>query len=221
MSISNRIDKFMNEISETDELQMISFRLKTSVINQLDEYSQTLTSIAKGDEVVSRSSLIEMFIEGGVEELGKKIEERRKSEGNVAVEEDLSEGRRFFLLNTNFNNSKADHYTMLENGEASAFYGDWKRNIEYLRENDVVMLYQSGYGIVGYGLADSTLEKREHEGQAEQNYTRKLNDFVRLDKPVSARKMKDVTKTNFNFMRTMVKLNNKQGEVLIKYFKEL
>lgn len=221
MSISNRIDKFMNEISETDELQMISFRLKTSVINQLDEYSQTLTSIAKGDEVVSRSSLIEMFIEGGVEELGKKIEERRKSEGNVAVEEDLSEGRRFFLLNTNFNNSKADHYTMLENGEASAFYGDWKRNIEYLRENDVVMLYQSGYGIVGYGLADSTLEKREHEGQAEQNYTRKLNDFVRLDKPVSARKMKDVTKTNFNFMRTMVKLNNKQGEALIKYFKEL
>lgn len=221
MSISDRIDKFMNEISETDELQMISFRLKTSVINQLDEYSQTLTSIAKGDEVVSRSSLIEMFIEGGVEELGKKIEERRKSEGNVAVEEDLSEGRRFFLLNTNFNNSKADHYTMLENGEASAFYGDWKRNIEYLRENDVVMLYQSGYGIVGYGLADSTLEKREHEGQAEQNYTRKLNDFVRLDKPVSARKMKDVTKTNFNFMRTMVKLNNKQGEVLIKYFKEL
>jgi hypothetical protein len=82
MSISNRIDKFMNEISETDELQMISFRLKTSVINQLDEYSQTLTSIAKGDEVVSRSSLIEMFIEGGVEELGKKIEERRKADTN-------------------------------------------------------------------------------------------------------------------------------------------
>lgn len=221
MSISNRIDKFMNEISETDELQMISFRLKTSVVNQLDEYSQTLTSIAKGDEVVSRSSLIEMFIEGGVEELGKKIEERRKAEGNVTVEEDLSENRRFFLLNTNFNNSKTDHYKMLENGEASAFYGDWKKNIEYLKENDVVILYQSGHGVVGYGLADGTLEKRAHEGQPDQNYTRKLNDFVRLDKPVSARKMKDVTKTNFNFMRTMVELNVKQGEALLKHFKEL
>lgn len=221
MSISSRIDKFMNEISETDELQMISFRLKTSVINQLDEYSQTLTSIAKGDEVVSRSSLIEMFIEGGVEELGKKIEERRKAEGNVTVEEDLSENRRFFLLNTNFNNSKTDHYTMLENGEASAFYGDWKKNIEYLKENDVVILYQSGHGVVGYGLADRTLERRAHEGQPNQNYTRKLNDFVRLDKPMPARKMKDVTKTNFNFMRTMVELNVKQGEALLKHFKEL
>lgn len=213
MSTSSRIKNLLNH---KGDLQVLSLRLKPELINKLDEYSQTVSALTS--ETVTRSSLIETFIQGGIEELEKQLAEESDDDAVITTKDNQQGQQRFFLLNTNFKNDDSDHYKMLENGEASAFYGDWKDNIERLKEGDIVFLYQSGHGIVGYGNADAHLEKREHHGKPAQCYTRKLNDFVRLDEAVSARKMKDVTKTNFNFMRVMVELNKKQGEALLSSF---
>jgi len=213
MSTSSRIKNLLNHKSD---LQVLSLRLKPELINKLDEYAQIVSALSS--ETVTRSGLIETFIQGGIEELEKQLAEESEGDAIIATKDNQQEKQRFFLLNTNFKNDANDHYKMLENGEASAFYDDWKVNIENLKEGDIVFLYQSGHGIVGYGNADAYLDKREHHGKPAQCYTRKLNDFVRLDNALSARKMKDVTKTDFNFMRTMVQLNKKQGEALLNSF---
>lgn len=213
MSTSSRIKNLLNHKSD---LQVLSLRLKPELINKLDEYAQIVSALSS--ETVTRSGLIETFIQGGIEELEKQLAEESEDDAIITAKDNQQEKQRFFLLNTNFKNDANDHYKMLENGEASAFYGDWKINIEHLKEGDIVFLYQSGHGIVGYGNADAYLDKREHHGKPAQCYTRKLNDFVRLDNALSARKMKDVTKTDFNFMRTMVQLNKKQGEALLNSF---
>ncbi len=213
MSTSSRIKNLLNHKSD---LQVLSLRLKPELINKLDEYAQIVSALSS--ETVTRSGLIETFIQGGIEELEKQLAEESQDDAIIAAKDNQQEKQRFFLLNTNFKNDANDHYKMLENGEASAFYDDWKINIENLKEGDIIFLYQSGHGIVGYGNADAYLDKREHHGKPAQCYTRKLNDFVRLDNALSARKMKDVTKTDFNFMRTMVQLNKKQGEALLNSF---
>lgn len=214
MSTSSRIKNLLNHKSD---LQVLSLRLKPELINKLDEYSQIISALSS--ETVTRSGLIETFIQGGIEELEKQLAAESDDDVVITTKDNQQEKQRFFLLNTNFNNDDNDHYKMLEDGEASAFYGDWKINIENLKEGDIVFLYQSGHGIVGYGNADAYLDKREHHGKPAQCYTRKLNDFVRLDVPVSARKCKEITKTNFNYRMVMVSLTKAQGEALLNSFK--
>jgi hypothetical protein len=205
MSLSTQIKNLINTPSDS---QLLSIRLPTLTINTLEELAQALDK--------TRTDLITTFIEAGIEELEKQL----NTLGEVDVSQELAKTeqleQRYFLLNTNYNNSHEDHYEMLENGEASAFYSNWKENIEYLKEGDIVFLYQSGNGIVGFGYADKNLEKKEHHGEKDECYTRKLNKFVRLSSPLTAKGCKDVTKTNFNFRMTMVALSKEQGSALFK-----
>lgn len=195
-------------INTPSESQLLSIRLQTTTVNQLEELAQVLNK--------TRSELITTFIDGGLVELESQLKEQE--EIKAFKDEAKSTVQRYFLLNTNFNNSESDHYTMLENAEASAFYGNWKDNIKYLRKDDVVFLYQSGVGIVGYGKANGDLEKRDHNGNSNEWYAQKLLDFVRLKKPLSAKGCKDTTKSNFNFRMTMVQLSKTQGASLINKF---
>ncbi|MEZ9245616.1 hypothetical protein AB4179_15315 [Vibrio lentus] len=206
MSLATHIKNMINTPSDS---QLLSIRLPTTTVNQLEELAQVLSK--------TRSELISTFIDGGLVELEQQLNELRSAPPVPDNTVSTSEAR-YFLLNTNYNNSHDDHYTMLENGEASAFYEGWKENITYLNEGDVVFLYQSGVGIVGYGKADKELIKRDHCGHENEWYVRKLNDFIRLQTPLTAKGCKDVTKSNFNFRMTMVSLNPEQGDALIKKF---
>ncbi|WP_108944590.1 CopG family ribbon-helix-helix protein [Shewanella halifaxensis] len=209
MSLSTQIK---NMISTPSDSQLLSIRIPTTTVNQLEELAQVLNK--------TRSELISTFIDGGLEELEQQlldIRNEKSLENSIKIESNS----RYFLLNTNYNNSHHDHYTMLENEEASAFYGNWKENITYLKEGDVVFLYQSGNGIVGYGYSDGKLIKRDHNGNSNEWYSRKLNNFVRLNKPLTAKACKDTTKSNFNFRMTMVSLSKEQGDALLSKLNNL
>ncbi|HDZ9338331.1 MULTISPECIES: hypothetical protein [Vibrio] len=205
MTLANHIKNMLNTPSDS---QLLSTRLATTTVNKLDELAQELEK--------TRSELITTFIEGGIEELERQLEAQKKNE--VFSDENLSANKRYFLLNTNFNNSETDHYTMLENEEASAFYEHWKENITHLREGDIVFLYQSSVGIVAYGFVSGDLIKRDHKGNKNEWYSKKLDNFVRLNKPLTAKGCKEVTKTNFNFRMTMVSLSQAQGDALMSEF---
>ncbi|WNJ95873.1 hypothetical protein RND59_01780 [Vibrio ruber] len=205
MTLANHIKNMLNTPSDS---QLLSTRLATTTVNKLDELAQELEK--------TRSELITTFIEGGIDELEKQLEAQKTNE--VFSDENLAADKRYFLLNTNFNNSETDHYTMLENEEASAFYKHWKENITHLREGDIVFLYQSSVGIVAYGFVSGNLIKRDHEGNKNEWYSKKLDNFVRLDKPLTAKGCKEVTKTNFNFRMTMVSLSQAQGDALMSEF---
>lgn len=203
MSLKAHIkDMLSNTSSDT---QLLSIRLASSIVNQIDELASEVDR--------TRSELVTVFINGGIDELTKQLEQ---SENNTLVENsEKTDSERYFLLNTNYNNSELDHYKMLENGEASAFYKGWKENIEYLTENDHVFLYQSANGICGYGLADKKLVITEHQGHKDECYTRKLNNFKSNFKPITAKTCKDITKSNMGFRKTMVSLSKEQGEAII------
>lgn len=198
-----------NLIHSTIESQLISIRLPNTTVNAIDELAAEVGAI--------RSDLIVAFIDGGLEELEKQLSETRDTEvvSEIGNTEQPSKHLRYFMLNTNFNNSQNDHYEMLKNEEASAFYGHWKENIDYLREGDCVFLYQSRHGICAYGFADKTLIKRDHEGRENQCHSRKLNDFKLVKKPITAKACKDATKSNLVFRNTMSQLTKEQGEALI------
>ena len=129
--------------------------------------------------------------------------------------EDISEG--YFILNTNKTNSKDDHNSMLREKIAAAYYSPCKLNIEKLKKNDVVFLYESGAGIVAVGSATGTREKRNHRNDPEavdEEYFMKLNKFHLLTRPISASEIKEITGRNFRFLQTMFGVDSDNGRRL-------
>jgi len=81
-------------------------------------------------------------------------------------------------------------------------------------------LYQSRHGIRGYGMADKELIIRDHEGNKDEWYSRRLNNFIFGFEPITAKKCKEITKSNPVFRRTMVSLKKSQGQALISEIKK-
>ncbi|MFS8150147.1 hypothetical protein [Vreelandella titanicae] len=125
-----------------------------------------------------------------------------------------AEGRRYYLLNTNKANSVEDHQMMLEEQVAAAFEDGWKQKIERIRSGDVVFLYESGRGVVAYGIARGEVLKAPHEGRKNATYYQSLDDFKRLDSPVSAKGIQQALGRKIRFVHTLTLL--KDGEKLIK-----
>jgi len=188
-------------------------RIESSIVNQIDELASDLNK--------TRSGLISIFITGGIEELVKQLQQRELPANDITTVDDDESNIRYFLLNTNYNNTPSDHFLMLKNGEAAAFYPGWKENIERLREGDIIFLYHSGHGICGYGSAGSKLNITDHQGDKNERYSRVLNNFVSNFKPITAKTCKDITKSNFNFRITMSRLTKEQGDAIVKKIKEL
>jgi len=194
--------------SESTDTQLLSIRLPTTTINQIDELA---SEIGK-----TRSDLVTVFISAGIEEVINQLgTENEITCTDLIFKENGNKSKRYFLLNTNYNNSKLDHYKMLENGEASAFYNWRKELIESLKENDQIFLYQSKNGICGYGSASNELIKLDHQGHTNECYTRKLNNFISDFKPITAKSCKDITKSNIIFRNTLTPISIDQGEMLI------
>lgn len=131
--------------------------------------------------------------------------------------EDIAEG--YYILNTNISNSREDHESMLRENIAAAYFSPWKHKIKYLSKGDVVFLYQSGVGIVAVGKASGTLKIRNRHNNpnhADEEYYMKLNQFRKLESPVSASEIKDITGINYRFMSTMFGIDAESGKKLFK-----
>lgn len=125
----------------------------------------------------------------------------------------------YYVLNTDFRNSPSHHDSMLNERKAAAYNTGWKEKITKLQKDDTVFLYQSGVGIVAYGKADGKLNKLEENGVKEYEYNMHLNDFVLLQEPISAAKMKEITQYGFNFRQTMFSISEEAAMKIIKNIK--
>ncbi|RMG39621.1 MAG: hypothetical protein D6732_04025 [Methanobacteriota archaeon] len=131
--------------------------------------------------------------------------------------EDIAEG--YYILNTNINNSREDHESMLREKIAAAYFSPWKHKIKSLSKGDVVFLYQSGVGIVAVGKASGTLKIRNYQNNpdyVDEEYYMKLNSFFRVETPISASEIKDITGVNHRFRSTMFALAAEGGRKLFK-----
>jgi len=156
---------------------------------------------------------IYFFIEGLCEQLDKTKQDimlMLMEEGiEIAKEElKLSENEtdihsNFHILNTNKGNNLDDHKNMLSKGIASAFYDPWKFNIERIKKNDIVFLYENGVGIIAYGKGTGKTLIQDHYGNKDEWFYQELKDFKILKKPISAKEIKKILDRNVVFLRTM------------------
>lgn len=153
--------------------------------------------------------------QGGTDEMLLEISAFRVQDNPY---EDIAEG--YYILNTNISNDVNDHHDMLKNGKAAAYFDPWKYKIERLSKGDFIFLYQSGVGIVALGEVDGKLVKAPYHGDpahADEEYFMKLQRFQKVDPPVSAAEIKQITAVNYVFMQTMFGLDADGGKALRKF----
>lgn len=130
---------------------------------------------------------------------------------------DENNGVSYFLLNTNKTNSLTDHSTILDNGIAATFEGDYIGKINRIKSGDVVFLYESGIGVVAYGIGSGNCidephpEKIGHESMRYQE----LSNFKLLDKPIPAKEIKRILGTRIPFAQTLSRITD--GDVLYQH----
>jgi len=157
----------------------------------------------------TKQDVILMLIEEGIEIAKVEL---------TSLENEEKISSNFHMLNTNKGNNLSDHKTMLDNGFASAFYSPWKVNIERIKENDIVFLYENGVGIIAYGKGTGNTLKKDHYGSKNEWYYQKLNDFKKLEKPISAKEIKKILDRNVVFLRTMSGMPD--GQNILNYINE-
>ena len=135
--------------------------------------------------------------------------------------EDVAAG--FYILNTNHNNDPADHRDMIENRKAAAYFSPWKYKIDQLSKRDTVFLYQSAVGIVAMGRASGKLETAAYHGDpkhTDEEHYMALDQFRRVDPPVPASEIKDVTGTNYVFRGTMFSMDAESAGALLEHIQK-
>ena len=110
-----------------------------------------------------------------------------------------------YILNTNIKYDKQAAEQMVEKGKAAAFSCGWKEKISRLQKGDLVFLYESGSGIVGYGKADGKLKMR---GDNDNEYYMMLDEYIKLSTPISASRMKELCDKGFPFAQTMYHISD-------------
>ncbi|GFO54961.1 hypothetical protein GMSM_19680 [Geomonas sp. Red276] len=126
----------------------------------------------------------------------------------------------YYILNTNKANDPETHVNMLNNGMAAAFCDPWKFKIERIRKGDVVFLYESGTGIVATGIASGNVEKVDYDGEPEEAYQQKLDNYYKV-KPLHASEIKKVIGANIIFFNTMFKIPSEYGGKILEHLEPI
>ncbi|MBF8802161.1 hypothetical protein [Pseudomonas asiatica] len=165
---------------------------------------------------MSRQETMLKLLEKGVELA--KVALKLDDEVEAAAEIESLPVSRFHILNTNKRHSVEDHDRMLSEGCAAAFYAPWKLNIDRINQGDVVFLYENGKGIVAYGKGTGVTKKRMHDGLIDECHYQELEEFERLEKPISAAEIKKTVQKNVVLLRTMSPMP--EGQLLLDLIKK-
>ncbi|WP_163121914.1 hypothetical protein [Acinetobacter portensis] len=138
-----------------------------------------------------------------------------------AIDPEDYSGTSYFLLNTNKTNSIIDHNIILEKGIAATFEDDYINKMNRIKKDDVVFLYESGSGIVAYGIANGQNIDEQHPEKINHKSMRyqTLSDFTLLKKPLSARDIKNILSKDIPFAQTLSKV--KEGSLLYSHISNL
>ncbi len=126
----------------------------------------------------------------------------------------------YFILNTNKTNSKSDHELMINEGIAAAFEDGYIGKIDRIEKGDIVFLYESGHGIIAYGIATGdSIDEEEPEkyGHKSMRY-QYLKNFRRLSSPVSAKEVKRIVGRSIPFVQTLSSISD--GDILYQDLKK-
>lgn len=126
----------------------------------------------------------------------------------------------FYMLNTNYTNDPVDHYDMIKNRKAAAYFDPWKYKIDRLSKGDTVFLYQSGVGVLAMGKASGKLQKAPYQGDpnhSDEEHFMTLDSFQPVNPPLSASEIKKITETNYVFRGTMFSMDEESANKLLDH----
>ncbi|HGY2645765.1 TPA: hypothetical protein ACNVDP_003415 [Klebsiella aerogenes] len=207
MSLLNNLNKKFN--SDIKNTMTLSVRVT-------NEENAVLQEIADVVGCTRQDVIYQLITDYAIPEW-RKMKIGEDNEITETIEED--NGISYFMLNTNKTNSIIDHNLILEQGIAATFEDDYIGKINRIKKGDVVFLYESGSGIVAYGIGsgenidETNPEKINHSSMRYQV----LSNFSLLDKPLAARDVKRVLNNDIPFAQTLSRVTN--GEILYKHIK--
>lgn len=187
----SKLEQFINQKREREGSQTltgITLRVSEPIRVLIDEVSASLES--------SRQEVLMTMIEDGLDRAVKLLAEAKGPE--------LERQSAFHILNTNKAHTDEDQEAMLAEGIAAAFYDPWYLNINRIKANDWVFLYQNGKGIIAYGQGTGQTLERAHRGTPKACRYQKLKGFTVLQHPMSAADVRKLLGRNVIFLRTMV-----------------
>jgi hypothetical protein len=149
---------------------------------------------------ISKQDLLLELLSSGMEQALRDLERKPDPAPNA----------KFHILNTNKAHTDEDQAMMLHEGIAAAFYDPWKLNINRIKKDDWIFLYENRRGIIAYGQGSGDVLKRDHQGNKDECHYQILKGFTTLATPLSAAKIKEVLDRNQVFARTMTGLPDGQ-----------
>lgn len=209
MKLDELIEKAKAKKEQINTLETISVTVRIS-----KELNSTVLELAEHLLETSKQKMLEAIIEEGVSKIVKEfsIEEIEKTD-------DSHKTRTFHLLNTNKRHDERDGQRMCNEGIAAAFYGDWKKEIDKIKKNDVVFLYENGVGIIAFGIADGKVKVEDKNGDEGEMHYQKLNSFIKLKEAYKASKIKNTLNRNFVFLKTKTVIPD--GEILFNELQKI
>lgn len=205
--LTNLNKKFNSDVKNTVTLS----------VRVTNEENAVLQEIADVVGCTRQDVIYQLIADYAIPEWRKMKMEDENEELN-SIEE--NNGISYFLLNTNKTNSIIDHNTILKQGIAATFEDDYIVKMNRIKKGDVVFLYESGSGIVAYGIGsgenidEPNPEKIDHKSMRYQI----LSNFSLLDKPLSAKDVKRVLNNDIPFAQTLSRIKN--GEILFQHIKK-
>lgn len=173
---------------------------------RMPESLHTFIETLASDLERSKQEIMLELLQLGAESAKKALADVEKSELAQLTQVEKAEPQiaaGFHMLNTNKAHTDEDHEWMLAHSAAAAFYSPWKLNINRIKKDEVVFLYENGKGIVAYGRATGDVQMRDHEDQKNECHYQVLEGFKILEKPLSAAAIKKILDRNVVFLKTM------------------
>lgn len=204
MTLTDRIKQ--SNSKKKEELVSSTVRLSVEMNSMVEELAEHL-SISK------QKMFIELIKEG--------LDIANKALDIDAISDENSNHKQinYHLFNTNKRYNSSDGVRMLKEQIVSAFYKPWKFEINKINKDDIVFLYENGVGIIAYGKASGQLIVTDRDGDKDEMHYQKLNDFIILEKPIKASKIKEILNTQLVFMRTRTYLSD--GELVLNFIQSL
>lgn len=132
---------------------------------------------------------------------------------------------KYYVVNTNKKKdpSGLDESTMLNEEIVSLYFDGYKEKIIPLQEGDMVFLYSNNDGIIGYGTVTGRTYIRPYQGNPShkgQEYYRRLDNFKRLKKPLSAMEIKTIVGGAIVMARAIFNLSEEYALPILKHIEK-
>lgn len=116
-----------------------------------------------------------------------------------------------YIINTNKTYYPNCEPEMIQGKKCSAYYEQWKYDIDKIMVNDLVFLYSNGVGIIARGVASGIPEIKDFNGDIDEEHYMELGMFKELAIPLKVSQISVILNRNVVLNSAQKKLDYNDG----------